>query len=163
MKTLVVFYSLEGNTQKAAKIIRKELSADYLKLIPVKDVPVNGSKKFLVGGMKATFGVKAKLQRISVDANKYDRIILGTPVWAGKPAPAINTFLSKNHITDKVVAVFTCSGSGDDSGCIRRLKKKLPNMKDSVALSDCKNEKLAVFNDEKLKKFIENYKNKYIS
>ena len=36
MKTIVVYYSLEGNTKLAAEAVAKELGADILPLIPVK-------------------------------------------------------------------------------------------------------------------------------
>ena len=36
MNTLIVYYSLEGNTEYAAKIFADELGADRLRLDPVK-------------------------------------------------------------------------------------------------------------------------------
>ena len=47
MKTLVVYYTLEGNTHYAAKKIVSELGADMLRLKPVKTYPKQGFRKFL--------------------------------------------------------------------------------------------------------------------
>ena len=91
MKELVVYYSLEGNTKQAAEIIADRLNADILRLNTVKEIPKN-KMKYVIGGMQAAFGVCAKLKPITLNPEQYDRIILGTPVWAGKSAPAINTF-----------------------------------------------------------------------
>lgn len=155
MKTLVVYYSLEGNTKEAAEKIAKDISADILELKPVKDVPKEGGKKFLFGGIKAVFGTGTKLQKIESNPLDYDRIILGTPVWAGKPAPAIKTFLKKYEVKDKVTSLFTLSGSGNDKGCVANLKKKLPQMKHTVTLFDRNNTEQAAGNEEKLNTFIE--------
>jgi len=38
MKTLVVYYSLEGNTKFIAETISKTVGADLLELKPIKDI-----------------------------------------------------------------------------------------------------------------------------
>jgi len=44
---------------------------------------------------------------------KYDRVILGFPVWAGTFAPPIRTFIKENNLKGKHIAAFACqSGSG---------------------------------------------------
>lgn len=157
MKTIVVFYSMEGNTKEAAEKIAVEMGADLLELKPIKPLPTEGGKKFVIGGMKAMFEMCPAIGKIDVDFIKYDRIILGCPVWAGKCAPYINTFLKMKGVKPLVSAVFTCSGGGDNEGCITNLKKRLPNMKQTVALADRSNE-LAAQNLDKLNGFIEKVK-----
>jgi len=39
MKTIIVYYSLEGNTDYAANKIASELGADILRIDPVKNYP----------------------------------------------------------------------------------------------------------------------------
>ena len=58
MKTLIVYYSLEGNTEFAAKTIASALGADMLKLEPVKAYPTSGFKKFFWGGKSAVMEEK---------------------------------------------------------------------------------------------------------
>jgi flavodoxin len=146
------FDSLEGNTRQAAEIIADRLHADILQLETVYKIPKN-KMKYVIGGMQAAFGVCAKIKPIGVNPEQYDRIILGTPVWAGKPAPAINTFL-KNNVSNKVTALFTLSGGGDNERCVRYLKKKLDNLGMTVALAD-RNHPYASENHEKLNHFME--------
>ena len=50
MKTLIVYYSLEGNTEYAANRIAEKLGADTLRLYPVKEYKSTGAGKFLDGG-----------------------------------------------------------------------------------------------------------------
>lgn len=157
MKTLVVYYSFDGNTEAAAQKIVKGLEADILKLQPAKEIPGEGFKKFMIGGMQALFGICPKLEPITTNVKMYDRIILGTPIWAGKCAPAINSFFKEYQIYDKVSDVFTCSGSGDHGKCISDFKKKLPNLKRSLALVDRKSQS-ASENEAKLAAFVEELK-----
>ncbi len=152
MKNLVVYYSLEGNTQKAAEKIAQGLNADILKLEPVKDVPKNNGKYF-IGGMQAMFGACVKIKPIKLNPKEYDRIILGTPVWADKAAPAVNTFLKKYNVEDKVTALFTVSGGGNNERCESNMKKKLHHLKAIVALTDVKNP-ISSENDRRLKDFV---------
>ena len=53
MKTLIVYYTLEGNTHYAAKKIASLLDADVLRVKPVKTYPRKGFRKFLWGGKSA--------------------------------------------------------------------------------------------------------------
>lgn len=152
-KRVVVYYSLSGNTQKAAEMIAKKLGADIEVLKLTKEYQMNGHGIFLKGGMQAIFEMRPELQALSKDLAQYDEIILGTPIWAGKCAPAINTFIKDKIIKEKITAVFTSSGGGDNDKCINNLKKKLPNMKYVAALADSKN-KLAAFNEANINKLI---------
>ena len=136
MKNLVCYYSLEGNTKAVAERIAAEIGADLLRLEPKEDVPREGGRKFLVGGGMATFGKGCELKPYNFDKKTYDRIILGTPVWAGKTVPAMNQFLTENDISDKVWAVFTLSGSGNDKKCIKQLRKTLPGIAAVATLYD---------------------------
>lgn len=153
MKDLVVYYSLEGNTQQAAEKIARKLHADVLKLNTVHDIP-KSNLKYLIGGMQATFGLCVKIKSLDLNPEHYDRIILGTPVWANKAAPAVKSFLKKYHVKDKVIALFTCSGGGDNDKCVLNLRKKLGNLKTIAAFADEKNP-IASENDRKLNAFME--------
>lgn len=158
MKTLVVYYSKEGNTKKAAAEIAKQLSADILELKPIKDIPDGGLKMFMLGGMKAMFGWGTKLEKIDTPVMEYDRIILGTPIWAGKSTPAINQFLKTYDVRKKVVGLFTSAGGGDNDNCVKQMSKILENLDCHVALADSKNKELASQNEEKLNHFIQSLK-----
>lgn len=115
MKALVVFYSLEGNIKQTAQLIAEFAGADLLQLHPVKEYPNKGVKKFLWGGKSALMGNKPKLQPYIFDADKYDTIIIGTPVWASTFTPPIRTFIEDNRAAldgKKLAAVISYMGGG---------------------------------------------------
>ena len=47
MKSLVIYYSLEGDTKLIANIIKNELNSDVLELRTKKQYPNKGFKKYL--------------------------------------------------------------------------------------------------------------------
>ena len=113
MKTIVVYYSLEGNTAFAAEQIAKELGADTLRLEPEKAYPSEGFRKFFWGGKSAVMAEKPKLVPYSFDGALYERIVFGFPVWAGNVTPPLRTFIRDENLAGKRFAAFACeSGSG---------------------------------------------------
>ena len=115
MKRLIVYYSLEGNTEYIADELCEKLSADKLKLVPKKAYADKGFAKFFWGGKSAVMAEKPELEPYDVDIASFDEIIIGFPVWAGNITPPIRTFVSENGepLKEKRIAVFACqSGAG---------------------------------------------------
>ena len=62
MKSIVVYYSLEGNTKYAAEKIAGMIGADLLELKPVKSYPTGKVGKFLWGGKSAVMAETPELE-----------------------------------------------------------------------------------------------------
>lgn len=113
MKTLVTYYSYSGNTDRIAGIFgrmletRGEVHVQRLK-------PVTEIKSFIGQCRAARKAEKAMLQEgVRFDTASYDLVLIGSPVWALAPAPAVNTFLANlTGLKDKRVIVLLTSGSG---------------------------------------------------
>lgn len=142
-----------GNTQAAAKEIAEGIGADLIELKLVKPFPTEKSKQLALGGMQAMFGMKPAIQELSKNIKEYDVLILGTPIWAGTIAAPVHSFLNKYQVLDKIVAVFTFSGGGDNKRCIAKLSKRLPRLKVEVALAN-RDSDLAIHNADKIHHFI---------
>ncbi|MCR5575699.1 MAG: flavodoxin [Oscillospiraceae bacterium] len=113
MKTVIVYYSLEGNTAFAAERIASLLDADTLRIEPVKAYPGSGLRKFFWGGKSAVMAETPALLPYDFHADEYDRVVFGFPVWAGNVTPPIRTFVRDNPLDGKRIAAFACqSGSG---------------------------------------------------
>lgn len=127
MKTLIVYYSLEGNTEYAAQAVADRLGAAMLRLVPKKAYADKGFAKFFWGGKSAVMAEKPELEPYYAFVDEYERIIIGFPVWASSFAPPIRTFISENKeaLADKKIAAFACqSGSGAEKA-FGKLKKTL--------------------------------------
>ncbi|PRR81356.1 flavodoxin family protein [Clostridium vincentii] len=127
MKTLVIYYSLEGNTKLIAETIAKETNADILELKTKKEYPTGRFKKYLWGGKSVLLNQKPDLLEIDLDPNEYDRIFIGTPIWVGTYAPPFNTFIENCNIENKKICLFACHGGGGAKKFYTNFKNKLPN------------------------------------
>jgi len=159
MKSLIVYYSLEGNTELVAGKIQKNLDADVIRLVPKKEYPKGNFKKYLWGGKSVTFGEKPKLEEYSFSIDDYDVIVIGTPIWAGTFTPPIKTFLADNKISGKDIYLFTCSLGGATDKFLDKFKNILKDnhIVDSISfIEPLKNEINDI--DDKIKEFCEKIK-----
>ena len=159
MKTLIVFFSLEGNTEYAAGRIAAELGADLLRLIPVKDYPDAGFRKFLWAGKSAVMAETPKLRPYTFSSAEYGRIVFGFPVWAGNVTPPIRTFVRDNDLTGKRIAAFACEGGSGAEKAFGKLKDCLgiENLEAELVLIDPK-DRPSEKNSRKMKEFCEKLK-----
>ena len=97
MNAVIVYYSMSGNSKLVAEAIAKRIGADTLELVPVKQYPDTGFKKYFWGGKSAIMGAKPALQPYSFNADKYDTVIIGSPVWASSFAPPLRTFIEEHR------------------------------------------------------------------
>ena len=127
MKKLIVYYSLEGNTQYIAESMAGKLSADILKLEPVKAYKDKGFAKFIWGGKSAVMAEKPKLQPYDVDLSQYDEVIIGFPIWASNITPPIRTFVCDNQeeLKAKKIAVYACQSGNGAEKAFAKLKDLL--------------------------------------
>jgi flavodoxin len=126
MKTLIVYYSFEGNCASIAEKIKAALpEADVLRLVPEGEAKKTGLAKYVWGGRQVFFGKKPKLKTLGVDPGAYGMLILGTPVWAWSYSPALAAFLQETKIEGKKIALFCCHGGGPGR-TLEKLKKALP-------------------------------------
>ena len=112
MKIAVVYYSLDGNCSLVAEAIKNQCNADLIRL-HTKDEKSRGKAASMFWGCGMVFFRKhPPLKPYAFDPSAYDLIILGAPVWAGRPAPPVRTFLSETGITGKKTAFFVCHAGG---------------------------------------------------
>ena len=154
MNTVIVYYSLEGNTDYTAKKIAEITGADILRIYPQKTYPDKGFKKFIYGGKSAIMAETPKLEEYSFNSGDYESVIFGFPIWASNIAPPIRTFIKENNLSGKHISAFACqSGSGAEKA-FEKLKACLSvdQFKSTMVLIDPKlkpNEE----NERKIKDF----------
>ena len=122
-KTLVMYYSLTGNTKAAARAIAEELNADIIRIEDAKQPRVTelyDEKTFSELKKKPW-----KLKPVNADFSKYDRILVGAPVWYGLEAPAIDAFLTNADFTGKNVIVFVTLGGNHSDDALKAVTLKI--------------------------------------
>ncbi len=121
----IVYYSRSGNTKKVAEFLEEKLKNKKAKvdLIEIQHVKKPG---FFKAGRAAMSQKDMPIKNNDFNLKKYDKIIVGSPVWAGKPAPYIQSFFDKAEgIKDKKTGVFiTGSASGEKNAKVSNLIKE---------------------------------------
>lgn len=106
MKTLVVYYSQSGNTEKIAKRVAQVTGADLELLETV--TPYTGDYQKIVADAQEE--VERDYQRpikpLKHNVQDYDRIVVGTPTWWYKMSSPVLTFLSTTDFHGKTVIPF---------------------------------------------------------
>ncbi|MDR2830099.1 MAG: flavodoxin [Methanobrevibacter sp.] len=123
MKILIIYYSKSGNTEIVAKTLSKELPGDLIEIEDNKKR--DGMFAMLRSGIDAFRGVKTKISPEKLDLDDYDLIYIGTPVWAGKPTPAIITAINKYDFKGKNIILFATMKSSGDKKTIEKMKEKI--------------------------------------
>lgn len=107
MGIAVIFFSAQGNSACAAKALSEKLGARLVELKELKPRKLDPSG-FAKAGFQASFKIRSKLiGQPWLDVTDCSELHLITPVWAAKPVPAINTFLSACGFKGKSVTIYT--------------------------------------------------------
>jgi len=155
MKSLVVYYSRTGTTKTVGKAIAKELKADSDEIIDLKNRlgPIN----YIITGKDATLRKLTKI-KVKKKPEKYDMIIIGTPIWGGNITPAVRTYLTNHNLDGKKVRFFCTSGGGDVKNIFEETKKLTPKSFTAGNLSICEKEMESGDYEEKVKSFTKSLK-----
>jgi len=127
MKTLITYYSYSGITEKIvqifSRVLEKKGEVRLQRLKPKKEIT-----SFVGQCIAARFGKRCEVENgILFDANEYDLIIIGLPLWAFAPTPAINTFMDKvSGLNGKKLVTLITSGSGAGVNiCFKAMRRVL--------------------------------------
>lgn len=117
-KTLVVYYSATGRTERVAKVIAKERQADIMKLVPNPDYTEAdldyNDKDSRVSREHDDASLREKIQlQKAVPDNwaSYDTVFLGYPIWWAIAAWPVDAFVKANDFTGKNVVTFATAYS----------------------------------------------------
>ena len=111
MKKIFVYFSETGNG---------DVVADYLKAKGYEIRKVSAKKKLpkimffqmMVGGFQAATGKRPKLKDFDTNIDKYDEVVIGSPIWFDRLAAPTNTMLDKLDLSNKKVSFILYSGGG---------------------------------------------------
>ena len=123
-KTLVVYFSATGNTERVAEVIADTTGGELFELEPVdpytdEDLNYNDDNSRVSQEYADESLRNVELVADTVDDwQDVERIYIGYPVWWGIAAWPVNTFVEANDFTGKTVIPFCTSASSGlgDSG-----------------------------------------------
>ena len=116
-KTLVVYYSASGNTERVAKDIAEAAGADLFEIVPTEvytsdDLDWTNPDSRVSREHDAESLRDVPLTTTEVpDWDSYDTVFIGYPIWWGIAAWPVDTFVKSNDFTGKTVIPFATSSS----------------------------------------------------
>lgn len=116
-KTLVVYYSASGNTERVAKDIAEATGADLFEIVPTEvytsddlDWTNPDSRVSREHDDESLRDVPLTTTEVP-DWDSYDTVFIGYPIWWGIAAWPVDTFVKNNDFTGKTVIPFATSSS----------------------------------------------------
>jgi len=130
MNALVAYFSVSGNTAKAAKALAKAAGADLYEIKPA--VPYTGADlNWMDKGSRSSVEMNDKNSRPALadtDAPvaEHDVIFLGFPIWWYTAPTIINTFLERYDFSGKTIVLFATSGGSGLGSTAAALQSSAP-------------------------------------
>ena len=116
-KTLVVYCSASGNTERVAKDIAEAAGADLFEIVPTEvytsddlDWTNPDSRVSREHDDESLRDVPLTTTEVP-DWDSYDTVFIGYPIWWGIAAWPVDTFVKNNDFTGKTVIPFATSSS----------------------------------------------------
>lgn len=116
-KTLVVYYSASGNTERVAKDIAEAAGADLFEIVPTEvytsddlDWTNPDSRVSREHDDESLRDVPLTTTEVP-DWDSCDTVFIGYPIWWGIAAWPVDTFVKNNDFTGKTVIPFATSSS----------------------------------------------------
>ncbi|MDO5377779.1 MAG: flavodoxin [Clostridia bacterium] len=117
-KTLVVYFSATGSTERIANLIAAETNADVFALEPVTPY-TNADLNWTDENSRVSYEhdhpeaqSEVELSQITPENwDAYDTVYIGYPIWWGIAAWPVNPFVTGNDFTGKTVIPFCTSAS----------------------------------------------------
>jgi flavodoxin len=131
MKSLVVYYSLTGRTKLAAHAIAETLNAALVEIDERRPIPIPFI--YLSGGFAAFTNRGTKINPIDVDLEQYERIFIGSPIWASRPTPSINSFVYQTNFESRSVIPFFTMGGDSSEKAMANITAKIEKNRGQIA------------------------------
>ena len=116
-KTLVVYYSASGNTERVAKDIAEAAGAELFEIVPTEVYTSDDLDWTNLDSRVSREHDDESLRDVPLtttevpDWDSYDTVFIGYPIWWGIAAWPVDTFVKNNDFTGKTVIPFATSSS----------------------------------------------------
>ena len=126
-KSLVVYFSWSGNTEKVAKSIQTQTGADIFKIVPATPYSDDYDTVVDLAQEEQRNNARPAISGSTRNFEQYDVIYVGFPNWWGDMPMILYTFFDTYDLSGKTVALFCTSGGSGLSGTVNAVKSLEPN------------------------------------
>lgn len=125
MKTIVIYYSVSGQTELVANRIAQKLGSDILEIETEVEIASDIVSRYFHGSKSMLAKKLPKLKAYTFNPNDYDNIIIGFPNWASNCPPAMKAFIADNRIIGKNLYLFTTYVARGGTKCLDNVAEML--------------------------------------
>ncbi|GHV46290.1 hypothetical protein FACS189499_01120 [Clostridia bacterium] len=123
MKALILFYSLDGNSRRHATKISYKNTGKTIEITERKKR--TKASAFTSGVIAAMKGASTEICPIHEEFSAYESVVVIGPVWAGQPAPAVNSIIEAIPAGTKIyLYLVSKSGQADLTKITGRVKAR---------------------------------------
>lgn len=110
-KSLIIYYSLSGNTKTVVNYLQGLVGAEVMEIKPVRPYPDDFHAVVEQAREERRTNFLPPIQALTHEPNEYDIIYLGFPIWGNTIPQPMATFLSQNNLAGKIIIPF-CTHDG---------------------------------------------------
>ena len=125
--TLILYFSMSGNTETVANYIHEEIGGDIVKLETVQTYPEDYDELVDYAREEQRDNTRPELKRAIENIEQYDTIFLGYPNWWGDMPMPIYSFLDQYDLSNKTIAPFITHGGSGLSGTSANIANEEPD------------------------------------
>jgi flavodoxin len=115
MKICYIYHSETCNTRGIADRCLAATSGDRIEIRDLQNY--SRISKYLVRARRAMNGLADPIDPSRIDVSGYDLVVIGSPVWGGRPTPAVNAAVQALEGCEgkKSILFVKCGGSARES------------------------------------------------
>ena len=125
--TLILYFSMSGNTETVANYIHEEIGGDIVKLETVQTYPEDYDELVDYAREEQRDNARPELETAIENIEQYDTIFLGYPNWWGDMPMSIYSFLDQYDLSNKTIAPFITHGGSGLSGTPANIANEEPD------------------------------------
>lgn len=125
--TLILYFSMSGNTETVANYIHEEIGGDIVKLETVQTYPEDYDELVDYAREEQRDNARPELETTIENIEQYDTIFLGYPNWWGDMPMPIYSFLDQYDLSNKTIAPFITHGGSGLSGTPANIANEEPD------------------------------------
>lgn len=126
-KTLIVYFSWSGNTRTVANMIHDLTDCDIVEIEveePYSDVYNEVTAR---ARHELDNDIRPALRTRIENTDKYDTLIVGTPIWGSHLASPVKSFLAQYDLSDKIIAPFCTHGGSRTAQSVSDIREVCPD------------------------------------
>lgn len=110
-KTLIIYFSMTGNTRRAAQQIQRDTGADIVQLQRAKPYPSDYDSLTRVANRERKRNIHPAIKHNIPNLKQYNTVLIGFPTWWARPPMVIHTLFDDYNFSGKTIIPFTTSDS----------------------------------------------------